>query len=76
MSVEEVKLQSLLAMFKGRDYNRLRHRMVLSMLHRSAAGLLVWVSRPCYPLRVLCSLFGTMNPYARNTMLRPEGSAG
>jgi hypothetical protein len=53
VSVNEVKLQSLLAMFKSRGYNRVRQGMLLSTVHWSAAGLLVWVSRPCYPLRVL-----------------------
>jgi hypothetical protein len=74
--VDEAKLRSLLAMLEGRGFSRVRQGMVLSSVHRSAGGLLVWVSRPSYPLRVLCSLFGTMNPYAQTIMLRPEGSAG
>ena len=71
--VSESKLRSLVAIFEGVGYARLGEGVVASATHKSAAGSLVWCSRPSYILRVLLSLFGVMNPFAKGEFLRPEG---
>jgi len=71
--VDRAKLEKLKNYFEGPEYARVGEGIVTSASHRSAAGLLVWISRPSYTLRVLLSLFGVMNPFFEGEMLRPIG---